>query len=592
VSNLKNLICNPLNLDYRYQIRKAVGQDGQVSKTSVYREGADPTVIRFNEHYLMFVSMSGGFWYSEDLCEWHFKPTPELPTYDYAPDVAVVGGAVVFSASKSNALCTIFRSADPINLPFEPVSTSLTFWDPHIFQDDDGRVYLYWGCSSREPIYGVEVDPETLVPLGEKYPMICENEDIHGWERNGENNVLGPPKDEMEARIRHFMGTKPFIEGPFVNKHSGMYYFQYAAPGTEYNVYGDGVYIGDSPLGPFKYQKHNPFSSKPGGFIAGAGHGSTFSDKHGNMWHASTMRISVNEGFERRVGLFPCEVDKDGILHCNQHFIDYPFYIPNGKVEKIADMQPPYMLLSYNKPTIVSSSQDGYGAANATNENIRTWWAAESISLDEYIVLDLEVDASVNAVQINFADHKMIAPDLPSEDFISEMSNTSHRHIMIDSQYIGYLFECSRDGEKWEVVQDKRATGSGLPHDLIVFENSISFRYLRINQISMPFDGVPAISGIRVFGNGNGATPAQVKTFAAEKEADGMAVNLSWEAAENAIGYNVRYGIARDKLYSSWQLHGETTLRLSTLNSGTAYYIAVDSFNESGISSGVIQEIG
>ena len=36
------------------------------------------------------------------------------------------------------------------------------------------------------------------------------------------------------------------------------YYFQYGAPGTEFKVHADGVYVSDSPLGPFVYQKHNP----------------------------------------------------------------------------------------------------------------------------------------------------------------------------------------------------------------------------------------------------------------------------------------------------------------------------------------------
>ena len=53
--------------------------------------------------------------------------------------------------------------------------------------------------------------------------------------------------------------------------------------------------------------------------MTGAGHGSTIADKYGNYWHASTMRISVNHDFERRVGLFPAGFDADGVLYCNQN---------------------------------------------------------------------------------------------------------------------------------------------------------------------------------------------------------------------------------------------------------------------------------
>ncbi|WP_418391080.1 hypothetical protein, partial [Akkermansia sp.] len=32
-----------------------------------------------------------------------------------------------------------------------------------------------------------------------------------------------------------------YIEGPWLTKHNGKYYMQYGAPGTEFNVYADGV---------------------------------------------------------------------------------------------------------------------------------------------------------------------------------------------------------------------------------------------------------------------------------------------------------------------------------------------------------------
>ena len=48
---------------------------------------------------------------------------------------------------------------------------------------------------------------------------------------------------------------KPYIEGAWMNKFNGKYYLQYACPGTQYNIYADGVYVGDSPLGPFTLAK-------------------------------------------------------------------------------------------------------------------------------------------------------------------------------------------------------------------------------------------------------------------------------------------------------------------------------------------------
>ena len=101
--------------------------------------------------------------------------------------------------------------------------------------------------------------------------------------------------------------------------------------GRSINVYADGVYIGDSPLGPFTLAKNNPFSYKPGGFLPGAGHGSTMEDTAGNLWHTSTMRISVNQQFERRVGLWQAGRDADGELFCNQRYGDWPMEVTGEK---------------------------------------------------------------------------------------------------------------------------------------------------------------------------------------------------------------------------------------------------------------------
>ena len=58
-------------------------------------------------------------------------------------------------------------------------------------------------------------------------------------------------------------------------------------------IYCDAVYASDSPLGDFKLAKNNPFSYKPGGFIPGAGHGSTVKDAKGQLAY-------VNHAYKRQ----------------------------------------------------------------------------------------------------------------------------------------------------------------------------------------------------------------------------------------------------------------------------------------------------
>ena len=102
-----------------------------------------------------------------------------------------------------------------------------------------------------------------------------------------------------------------------MTKHDGKYYMQYAAPGTEFNVYADGVYVADNPLGPYRYQPHNPVSYKPGGFMNGAGHGSTVVGPGGRYWHFASMSLSATVNWERRLCMFPTFFDGDGIMYCD-----------------------------------------------------------------------------------------------------------------------------------------------------------------------------------------------------------------------------------------------------------------------------------
>jgi hypothetical protein len=570
--------CNPLNISYKYQ-----HHSGQAS-----REAADPTFILFKGTYYLFASMSAGFYYSEDLIDWSYHENRNLDLYRYAPDVRQVGEYMVFCASDRGKKCAFYRTLDPLSDHFEKVSEPFDFWDPNTFQDDDGKAYLYWGCDNAKPIYGVELDPKDLIPIGEKKELLHGHPYEYGWERF---NYPGKEKTAESAIVKFSMflfnlckdKNAPYIEGAYMNKWNGKYYLQYAAPATEATVYGDGVYIGDSPLGPFKVQSHNPFSLKPLGFINGAGHGSTIEDKYGNLWHISTMRISANAKYERRVGLFPSGVDEDGILYCNQNFADYPYVIPEGKFDA-RTLKPEWMLLSYKKPAIASSSREGHGVELAVNENIRNWWCAKGNN-EEWYQLDLQDIYQVYGIQINFADEK-ITPLKKSKKDCSGTIMTNNRYI--DSGldlFTRYLLEVSLDSKEWTVLEDKRKADTDLCCDYLPYENGITVRYLKVTAYELPYNEPFALSGLRVFGKGLGEMPGQVTEVKTEKY-DDLSVTVSWKKVMGAMGYNVRLGIAPDKLYTSYLVYDRKEVLITTLNKGQKYYICIDSFNENGITVG------
>ena len=55
--------------------------------------------------------MTLGVWVSKDLAHWENRPLPEeLPLYDYAPDVRVMGDYVYFCASRVLKNCDRYRT--------------------------------------------------------------------------------------------------------------------------------------------------------------------------------------------------------------------------------------------------------------------------------------------------------------------------------------------------------------------------------------------------------------------------------------------------------------------------------------------------
>lgn len=135
----KQYFCNPLNMDYRYQFI----QDMRSGEDKISREAADPSMILFQGKYYIFASMTLSVWVSEDMVHWESHRLPEsLPLYDYAPDVRVIGDYVYFSASRRGTICDFYRTKDILNGPFERIPGTFDFWDPNLFLDDDGKLYL------------------------------------------------------------------------------------------------------------------------------------------------------------------------------------------------------------------------------------------------------------------------------------------------------------------------------------------------------------------------------------------------------------------------------------------------------------------
>lgn len=544
--------CNPLNLDYTYPFHNS-----HLGKS--YRSGADPAVVEFRGEYYMFVTRSWGYWHSKDLLNWDFI-TPEKWYFEgcNAPAAHNYKDSIFYVCGNPSGAMSILYTDNPKRGDWKAVPSVLhDLQDPALFIDDDERAYMYWGSSNRWPIRGKELDMKNkFLPIAKKPDsLLFLRPDIHGWERFGEN---------------HTSDIKPFIEGAWMTKHNGKYYLQYAAPGTQFNVYGDGVYVGKSPLGPFQYAAHNPFCYKPGGFATGAGHGSTVCGPGGIYWHFGTIHLSINYKFERRLCMFPTFFDEDGVMYSDTYFGDYPHYSPDQVSRQTTSGGfRGWMLLSYGKPVKASSQLESYPVENVTDENLKTFWVAGKNDDKQWVEIDLEEVSDVYALQLNFFDYE-------ETGFWGRMPNLRQR----------YLVEASVDGARWRVLVDYRNSFRDAPHNYIELDQPIEARYIRYRHHYVPGKNL-AMGNIRVFGLGRGKKPATVKGFTVVREADERNVRISWKAVKGAQGYNVLWGVAPDKLYSSWMVYGDNSLDLRALTVGQKYYFAIEAFNENGISQRV-----
>ncbi len=588
--------CNPLNVPYKYQFNK----DPRRSKMAICREAADPTIVLFKGKYYIFASMSLGVYVSDDLANWEYRKLPlNLPLYDYAPDVRVRGDYAYFCASSRDHDCYRFKTKDIVNGPYERIEGKSRYWDPNLFFDDDGKTYFYCGCTNVDPIWGVELDSATFEAKGERKGLIYGDPYAKGFERLGQDNSVYPASEEtIEAKYKAFMKKSkvpaflipkkyrvlirgmfkdtPYIEGAWMDKFNGRYYLQYATPGTQYNTYCDAVYVSDSPLGEFTLQECNPFSYKPGGFINGAGHGSNLTDLEGSLWHVSSMSISVIHDFERRIGLFKAGLDEDGQLFCNQNFADYPYEVDD--LRKDPWSLPKWSLLSYKKKAKASSFDGSRVPENAFDENIKTIWQAKG-NQGEWIEVDLGKELDVRAIQVNFGDG-LIEMDPPGKI----RGTTQARYIEERDLYTRYILEGSLDGETYFLIEDKSEAQTDLTHDLIVREEGVKARYVKLKIVEVPYGQNPAISGLRVFGKDGSIALPKIPRFSVKRLSD-IDVEVEVEPQENTTGFNVLFGTKPEKLYHSYMTFGNKA-RIGALLKGKEYYFRVDSFNERGITKG------
>jgi hypothetical protein len=309
---------------------------------------------------------------------------------------------------------------------------------------------------------------------------------------------------------------------------------------------------------------NSPFSYKPGGFMNGAGHGSTVMGPYDQYWHFASMAVSVNVNWERRICMYPLWFDGDGLMHSDTRFGDYPHVAP--AVPGAQGAFKGWMLLSYKKPVKASSVLEEFDPKNINDENVKTFWVAQENDSKQWLEIDLENPGKVFGIQVNYHDHK--------SGLYGKIPGLHHR----------YYIEGSVDGKNWVMLVDRKNNFRDVPNDYVELATPQTVRYIRYRNIHVPTPYL-SISGLRVFGTGQGKAPKEVKNFSVVRKDDRRDAMVKWDSQVNTQGYNVFWGIGPDKLYNTWQVYDKDFLELKNLSTDQVYYFAIEAFNDNGVSA-------
>ena len=414
------------------------------------RSIADPTVIRFQGQYYLFLT-GGIFWSSSDLVHWEHhpvtmpggRPVTAPHAFEFQGHLYVTGNDI-----------GLYRSADPLK-GWEYIGDfkddkgkKMLLFDPATFLDDDGRLYLYYSGRRTDGIYGVELSRQNPTNFAAPARKLWTFNPAHIWERYGDSNEGS---------------SLSWLEAPWMTKRDGIYYLQYSAPGTEWKTYAVGVYTSRSPLGPFTYAPRNPILVHRNGLINGTGHHSIVEGPNGGLWSIYTVLYRNWGVFDRRIGMDPVGFDEKGNMFVNGPS-EVPQWAPGVQPKPWLGNDSGSIPVSINKYTwAASSARPGREPENAFDNNVRTWWEPAEGDAAPWLLIDLGCRNPADNNQEFDVDSARILFDAVPHPAPRDLDRDGHALWYADAARAvrpvayQYLIEISLDGKAFRPIVDQRA---------------------------------------------------------------------------------------------------------------------------------------
>lgn len=161
--------------------------------------------------------------------------------------------------------------------------------DAHLFEDEDGKLYLYYVQLTGGFKILVQPMQDPLTPEGKPTEVIRPTEP---WE----------------------MISGHVTEGPFMLKRGDIYYLMYSGTGADSPNYGIGYATAQSPLGPFTKYAGNPIANRSDSLL-GPGHHCVVEGPDGELWMLYHQKLDEKTNFRRDLCLDRLWFDDSGVLH-------------------------------------------------------------------------------------------------------------------------------------------------------------------------------------------------------------------------------------------------------------------------------------
>lgn len=271
-----------------------------------YQNPADPHVIRVDGKYYLYPTSHGkGYdaFISDNLVTWEHYGSVFQSAHGgaWAPDVFhnVRGDGRFYlyytedhpdrPKGPGNKHIGVAVADGPLGPFIDQGSLAEDAIDAHMFQDDDGRLYLYFTNLAG----GFKI---LVQPMADP------------WTKAGAATEVLRPTEPWER------GGFAVTEAPFLLKRKEIYYLMYSGSPANSANYAIGYATAKSAVGPFVKQPGNPIARRSEN-VFGPGHHAVIEGPGDKLWMVYHQKVNEGQNYHRFIAIDPLWFDEEGVIH-------------------------------------------------------------------------------------------------------------------------------------------------------------------------------------------------------------------------------------------------------------------------------------